>query len=60
MPYRIFIVEDQKIFLDGLTAIFGYIPEVDVCGSASSGGEVSSGPVIDPEAGRRAVLTAAC
>lgn len=39
MPYRIFIVEDQKIFLDGLTAIFGYIPEVDVCGSASSGGE---------------------
>lgn len=35
-PYRIFIIDDQPVFIAGLTVIIERAPEFKVCGSASS------------------------
>ncbi len=42
-PIRVFIADDHTLFRDGLRALFGSIPEVEVVGEAASGDETVAG-----------------
>jgi DNA-binding NarL/FixJ family response regulator len=42
-PIRVFIADDHTLFRDGLTALFGSIPDVEVVGEAATGDETVAG-----------------
>jgi DNA-binding NarL/FixJ family response regulator len=42
-PIRVFIADDHTLFRDGLRALFGSIPDVQVVGEAASGDETVAG-----------------
>jgi DNA-binding NarL/FixJ family response regulator len=44
-PIRLFIADDHTLFRDGLTALFGSIPDVEVVGEAATGDETVAGAV---------------
>ena len=39
MPHRIFVVDDHPVMLSAYTSLLGYEPDLETCGTASSGAE---------------------